>query len=180
MKQVKPHVAAASVTAAAQRVSNGAAQLALELVGYDQDLTAAMQYVFGSAFVCKVRTGLLHSSCTNLTVSICCSRHVNVAFKKANAVCCCLECSGWQYVGDVLLNSVVVQCFCKRLLYAQDSSTAKALAFHKEVRTRCITLEGDDFNPGGLLTGAHPHPPLCHMPFHYATVLTLHRCPTFA
>ena len=36
----------------------------------------------------------------------------------------------------------------------QDSSTAKALAFHKEVRTRCITLEGDDFNPGGLLTGA--------------------------
>lgn len=35
----------------------------------------------------------------------------------------------------------------------QDSSTAKSLAFHKEVRTRCITLEGDDFNPGGLLTG---------------------------
>ena len=35
----------------------------------------------------------------------------------------------------------------------QESSTAKALAFHKEVRTRCITLEGDDFNPGGLLTG---------------------------
>ncbi len=54
MRQVKPHVAAASVTAAAQRVSNGSAQLALELVGYDQDLTAAMQYVFGNAFVCKV------------------------------------------------------------------------------------------------------------------------------
>lgn len=47
-------MAAASVTAAAQRVSNGSAQLALELVGYDQDLTAAMQYVFGNAFVCKV------------------------------------------------------------------------------------------------------------------------------
>ncbi|DBA81803.1 hypothetical protein WJX77_004664 [Trebouxia sp. C0004] len=87
LNKVKPHVAAASVTAAAQRVSNGSAQLALELVGYDQDLTAAMQYVFGNAYVCK------------------------------------------------------------------DSSTAKALAFHKEVRTRCITLEGDDFNPGGLLTG---------------------------
>ncbi|KAL0051178.1 hypothetical protein WJX82_003135 [Trebouxia sp. C0006] len=87
LNKVKPHVAAASITAAAQRVSNGSAQLALELVGYDQDLTAAMQYVFGNAFVCK------------------------------------------------------------------DSSTAKALAFHKEVRTRCITLEGDDFNPGGLLTG---------------------------
>ena len=38
----------------------------------------------------------------------------------------------------------------------QDSSTAKTLAFHKEVRTRCITLEGDDFNPGGLLTGLSP------------------------
>ncbi|KAL3152148.1 hypothetical protein ABBQ32_001245 [Trebouxia sp. C0010 RCD-2024] len=87
LNKVKPHVAAASVTAAAKRVSNGNAQLALELVGFNQDLAAAMQYVFGNAFICK------------------------------------------------------------------DSSTAKALAFHKEVRTRCITLEGDDFNPGGLLTG---------------------------
>ena len=57
--QVKPHVAAANVTAAAQRVSNGNAQLALELVGFDQDLSAAMQYVFGNAFVCKVSP--LHS-----------------------------------------------------------------------------------------------------------------------
>ena len=55
MFQVKPHVAAASVTAAAQRVSNGNAQLALELVGFNQDLSAAMQYVFGNAFVCKVK-----------------------------------------------------------------------------------------------------------------------------
>ena len=62
--QVKPYVAAASVTAAAQRVSNGNAQLALELVGYDQDLTAAMQYVFGSAFVCKVSMGSLHTCLT--------------------------------------------------------------------------------------------------------------------
>ena len=37
----------------------------------------------------------------------------------------------------------------------QDAATAKALAFHREVRTRCITLEGDDFNPGGTLTGVH-------------------------
>ena len=35
----------------------------------------------------------------------------------------------------------------------QDSSTAKSLAFSPEVNTRCITLEGDDFNPGGTLTG---------------------------
>ena len=49
--------------------------------------------------------------------------------------------------------------------WTQDSSTAKALAFHKEVRTRCITLQGDDFNPGGLLTGksltAGPGVPNC-------------------
>lgn len=54
MVQVKPHVAAAGVTAAAKRVSNGNAQLALELVGFNQDLAAAMQYVFGNAFICKV------------------------------------------------------------------------------------------------------------------------------
>ncbi len=35
----------------------------------------------------------------------------------------------------------------------QDSATAKSLAFNKEVRTRCVTLEGDDFNPSGTLTG---------------------------
>ena len=43
-------------------------------------------------------------------------------------------------------------------VWAQDSGTAKALAFHKEVATRCITLDGDDFNPGGLLTGTQPGP----------------------
>jgi structural maintenance of chromosome 2 len=36
----------------------------------------------------------------------------------------------------------------------QDTGTAKKLAFAREVNTRCITLEGDDFNPSGLLTGA--------------------------
>lgn len=35
----------------------------------------------------------------------------------------------------------------------QDSATAKKLAFAREVGTRCVTLEGDDFNPGGTLTG---------------------------
>lgn len=35
------------------------AQLALELVGYDAELKAAMAYVFGNAFICKVR---LHDS----------------------------------------------------------------------------------------------------------------------
>ena len=31
------------------------AQLALELVGYDSELKAAMAYVFGNAFICKAR-----------------------------------------------------------------------------------------------------------------------------
>jgi len=35
----------------------------------------------------------------------------------------------------------------------QDSATAKKLAFSKDVERRCVTLEGDDFNPKGLLTG---------------------------
>jgi hypothetical protein len=38
----------------------------------------------------------------------------------------------------------------------QDASTAKALAFAREVKTRCVTLDGDDFNPSGTLTGARP------------------------
>ncbi|PSC74142.1 structural maintenance of chromosomes 2-1-like [Micractinium conductrix] len=74
--------------AAAQRLApGGKAQPALELVGYDAELSAAMKYVFGGAFICK------------------------------------------------------------------DSASAKKLAFAREVNTRCITLEGDDFNPGGTLTG---------------------------
>ncbi|GAX82646.1 hypothetical protein CEUSTIGMA_g10072.t1 [Chlamydomonas eustigma] len=35
----------------------------------------------------------------------------------------------------------------------EDSGTAKKLAFSSEVHQRCITLQGDDFNPSGLLTG---------------------------
>lgn len=34
-----------------------------------------------------------------------------------------------------------------------DSASAKKLAFTKEVGIRSVTMEGDDFNPGGTLTG---------------------------
>lgn len=77
----------AAATKAATRMSNGKATLALELVGYQAEVAAAIKYAFGSAFVC------------------------------------------------------------------QDAATAKQLAYSREVATRCITLEGDDFNPSGLLTG---------------------------
>ena len=36
---------------------------------------------------------------------------------------------------------------------SQNVGSAKKLAFSREVNTRCITLDGDDFNPGGTLTG---------------------------
>eukprot|EP00884_Botryococcus_braunii_P016555 jgi/Botrbrau1/3583/Bobra.0078s0035.1 len=87
LNKVNSRAASNAVQAAAKTISKGKASLALELVGFDKELSAAMNYVFGNAFVC------------------------------------------------------------------QDSGTAKALAFNKDVRTRCITLEGDDFNPAGTLTG---------------------------
>ena len=71
----------------AKKLAGDKAVPALELVGYDEELRAAMQYAFGSSFVC------------------------------------------------------------------QDTATAKMLAFHKDVASRCVTLEGDDFNPSGTLTG---------------------------
>lgn len=77
----------AAATKAAARLSSGKATLALELVGYQSEVAAAIKYAFGNAFVC------------------------------------------------------------------QDAATAKQLAYSREVATRCITLDGDDFNPSGLLTG---------------------------
>ncbi len=46
---------------------------------------------------------------------------------------------------DSLCNSYAV--------VAQDSATAMRVAFDRGVQTRCVTLDGDDFNPGGTLTG---------------------------
>jgi chromosome segregation ATPase len=77
----------AAVLSAAARLGAGRARPALELVGFDGGVEAAMKYVFGGAFVCA------------------------------------------------------------------DAATAKKLAFAREVERRCVTLEGDDFNPKGLLTG---------------------------
>jgi structural maintenance of chromosome 2 len=37
--------------------------------------------------------------------------------------------------------------------HVQDAATAKKLAFSREVNARCVTLDGDDFNPSGTLTG---------------------------
>lgn len=48
--------------AAARKMAGDKAQPALELVGYDGDLSAAMKYAFGGSFVCKVRAALQQRS----------------------------------------------------------------------------------------------------------------------
>ena len=60
---------------------------ALSLVGYENQLELAMQYVFGSSFVCK------------------------------------------------------------------DMDIAKRVTYDKGVMKKCVTLEGDSFDPAGTLTG---------------------------
>ncbi|KAL0400934.1 UNVERIFIED_CONTAM: Structural maintenance of chromosomes protein 2-1 [Sesamum latifolium] len=74
-------------TAAVKLVGKGNAEVALSLVGYDPELQSAMEYVFGSTFVCKT------------------------------------------------------------------IDAAREVAFNKETGTPSVTLEGDIFQPSGLLTG---------------------------
>ncbi|KAL2326443.1 hypothetical protein Fmac_025501 [Flemingia macrophylla] len=73
--------------AAVRLVGKGNAEVALSLVGYEEELKSAMEYVFGSTFVCKT------------------------------------------------------------------IDAAKEVAFSREIHTTSVTLEGDIFQPSGLLTG---------------------------
>lgn len=73
--------------AAVELVGKENAELALSLVEYDEELKSAMEYVFGSTFVCK------------------------------------------------------------------NIDAAKEVAFNREIHTPSVTLEGDIFQPSGLLTG---------------------------
>ncbi|KAH7855805.1 hypothetical protein Vadar_029159 [Vaccinium darrowii] len=72
---------------AVRLVGKGNAEVALSLVGYADELKSAMEYVFGSTFVCKT------------------------------------------------------------------TDAAREVAFNKEIGTPSVTLEGDIFQPSGLLTG---------------------------
>lgn len=87
LNKINDRMCSQSAQDSAKRISGQKASLALSLVGYEEELSAAMKYVFGNTFVCK------------------------------------------------------------------DSDSAKAVAFHKEVYTSCVTLDGDLFNPAGTLTG---------------------------
>ena len=66
-------------------------KIALELIGYNDELENAMKYVFGSSFICS------------------------------------------------------------------DMNSAKQVAFDKNIRTKSVTLDGEVFNPSGLLTGGSSH-----------------------
>ncbi|XP_037491870.1 structural maintenance of chromosomes protein 2-1 isoform X2 [Jatropha curcas] len=88
LNKIQSHTVPHRVQQAAIRlVGKGNAELALSLVGYDEDLRNAMEYVFGSTFVCKTM------------------------------------------------------------------DAAKEIAFNREIRTPSVTVDGDIFQPSGLLTG---------------------------
>ncbi|XP_057998245.1 structural maintenance of chromosomes protein 2-1 isoform X2 [Hevea brasiliensis] len=88
LNKIQSHTVPQRVQQAAVRlVGKGNAEVALSLVGYDEDLRNAMEYVFGSTFVCKT------------------------------------------------------------------TDAAKEIAFNREICTPSVTLEGDIFQPSGLLTG---------------------------
>ncbi|KAK4285164.1 hypothetical protein QN277_001899 [Acacia crassicarpa] len=88
LNKIQSHTVPSRIQQAASRlVGEDNAELALSLVGYEEELKNAMEYVFGSTFVCK------------------------------------------------------------------NTDAAKEVAFNREIRTPSVTLEGDIFQPSGLLTG---------------------------
>jgi len=80
-------ISAAVVEAAKQLVGDEHCNLALDLIGYDEQLEPAMKYVFGSSLICS------------------------------------------------------------------DMNAAKQVAFEPNIRCKSVTLDGEVFNPQGLLTG---------------------------
>ncbi|XP_019192681.1 PREDICTED: structural maintenance of chromosomes protein 2-1-like [Ipomoea nil] len=88
LNKIQSHPVPARAQGAATRlVGKGNAEVALALIGYDEELKSAMEYVFGSTFVCKT------------------------------------------------------------------TDAAREVAFNREVGIPSVTLEGDIFQPSGLLTG---------------------------
>ncbi|QCD85527.1 structural maintenance of chromosome 2 [Vigna unguiculata] len=88
LNKIQSHPVPSRVQQAAVRlVGKGNAEVALSLVGYEEELKSAMEYVFGSTFVCKT------------------------------------------------------------------IDAAKEVAFNRDIYTTSVTLEGDIFQPRGLLTG---------------------------
>ncbi|CAO2652942.1 Nn.00g023530.m01.CDS01 [Neocucurbitaria sp. VM-36] len=87
LNKIAAFKASAEKIGAAQKIAPGKVDLALSLVGYDEEVTAAMEYVFGSTLVCE------------------------------------------------------------------DAETAKRVTFDPAVRMKSVTLQGDTYDPAGVLSG---------------------------
>ena len=53
LDKIVAHRTPANTVAAAQRIAPGKVELALSLVGYEEEVARAMEYVFGSTFICE-------------------------------------------------------------------------------------------------------------------------------
>ncbi|XP_014555638.1 hypothetical protein COCVIDRAFT_38676 [Bipolaris victoriae FI3] len=87
LNKIAAFQASAEKIGAAQKIAPGKVDLALSLIGYDDEVTAAMEYVFGSTLVCE------------------------------------------------------------------DAETAKRVTFDPAVRMKSVTLQGDTYDPAGVLSG---------------------------
>ncbi|EPY53816.1 condensin complex subunit Cut14 [Schizosaccharomyces cryophilus OY26] len=87
LNKISSFVASAERVGAAKKLSNNRAYLALELIGYEEELLPAMQYVFGASLICD------------------------------------------------------------------DPDVAKKVTFHPNVRLKSVTIDGDVYDPSGILTG---------------------------
>ncbi|KAG0191422.1 Structural maintenance of chromosomes protein 2 [Apophysomyces sp. BC1034] len=87
LNKIEGFRASAETIATAQRIAPGKVDLALTLVGYDDEVYEAMEWIFGNTLIC------------------------------------------------------------------QDAETAKRVTFHKEIRMKSVTLDGDVYDPFGTLSG---------------------------
>ncbi|KAA3458149.1 structural maintenance of chromosomes protein 2-1-like isoform X2 [Gossypium australe] len=131
--------------AAMKLVGKENAKLALSLVGYDEELESAMEYVFGATFVCKT---------TDAAKEACPSDCFHMWFFK--------QCETIHY------SLIWLELMSKFYLYLSPENNINCqfmygffsfqlnvlqVAFDREIRTRSVTLEGDIFQTSGLLTG---------------------------
>lgn len=87
LNKIQAFTAQAEKITAAKKLAPGDVDLALTLIGYDDEVTKAMEYVFGGTLICK------------------------------------------------------------------DPETAKKVTFNPSVRLRSVTIDGDEYNPTGTLSG---------------------------
>ena len=87
LNKISAFKASAEKIGAAKKLASGKVDLALSLVGYDDEITKAMEYVFGSTFICA------------------------------------------------------------------DAETAKLVTFNPAIKMRCVTVEGDVYDPSGTMSG---------------------------